>query len=486
MSPFVLRTPRAAMPPAESTGAAAGSSSLLPQAPMQTLSALARVLNAELLGADAAFTRVVTDTRQLRRGDLFVALRGEQHDGHDYVLRAFALGAAGALVAHAVPGAPAQVCVADTLQALQQYAQHWRAGFSLPVLAVTGSNGKTTTKQMLAAICALRGPCLYTEGNLNNHIGVPLSLLRLRAEHQSAVIEMGANHPGEIAALAALAQPDIGIVTMAGDAHLEGFGSRAGVARAKGELFAQLAAAGRGVAIINADDAYAPLWQELAGSAAVLRFGFAEDADVRATDLVLGADGSRFRLHTPHGVVSVELPLPGRHNVANALAAAAAGQALGLAPEAIAEALTGLQPVAGRLNWKTSREGARVLDDTYNANPSSLRAAIELLLRAPAPHWLVLGDMKELGADAASLHEEAGRHARLLGVERVYTVGDLAAHAATGFGAGRHYADVEALSAALHADLQPGVAVLVKGSRSSRMERVVAALCGSTATEGAH
>jgi len=444
-------------------------------APMESLSVLARRLGAQLLGQDQAFTRVVTDTRALRPGELFVALVGERFDGHAFVARAAALGAAGCLVAHAVDGAGAQIVAGDTLQALQNYAASWRADFELPVIGVTGSSGKTTTKQLLAAVLAARGAVLATEGNLNNHIGVPLTLLRLRAEHRSAVIEMGANHKGEIAQLAALARPNIGIVTQAGDAHLEGFGSREGVARAKGELFAALDG---GVAIVNADDAYASLWETLARRASLLRFGFSAQAEVSADAIELHAERSQFRLLTPSGAAEVVLPLPGRHNIANALAAAAAGIALNLTPAQIAAGLAQARPAAGRLALKTTREGARLLDDSYNANPTSLRAALELLATLPGQRWLVLGDMKELGPEAAALHEAAGREARALGIDRLYALGPLAQHAAAGFGSGHSFDTLDALLAALRAELSAEVAVLVKGSRSSRMERVVAALCG--------
>jgi UDP-N-acetylmuramoyl-tripeptide--D-alanyl-D-alanine ligase len=450
---------------------------------MEKLSDVARRLGATLHGSDAEFTRVNTDTRQLRAGDLFVALKGERFDGHDFVLRAASLGAVGCIVSRKNDSPCAQIVVPDTLTALQDYAASWRKDAGVPVIAVTGSNGKTTTKQLLAEVAAARGSVLATEGNLNNHIGVPLTLLRLRAEqHRTAIIEMGANHLGEIARLAAIARPDVGIVTMAGDAHLEGFGSREGVARGKGELFAALDG---GVAIINADDAFAPLWQSLAARASILTFGLAYSADVRAERVQLAADETHFRLVTPEGHAEVTLRLAGRHNVGNALAAAAGGVALGISVDAVAAALSRTQPVAGRLNWKKARKGARVLDDTYNANPSSLRAAMELLATLPGQRWLVLGDMKELGADAEALHEDAGRVARQLGVDRVYAVGDLARAAAAGFGKGRHFNSVEALVDALYEDVQPDVAILVKGSRSSRMERVVAALCG-TAIGDAH
>jgi len=448
---------------------------------MDTLSSLARRTGGRLLGADRGFARVTSDSRQLRRGDLFVALKGEHFDGHDYVLRAQAAGAAGALVARAIAGAQAQVLVNDTLAALQNYAASWRGDFELPVIGVAGSNGKTTTKQMCAAVCAARGPVLATEGNLNNHIGVPLTLLRLRAEHRTAVIEMGANHPGEIAPLAAWARPQVGIVTNAGEDHLEGFGSVEVSARTNGELFAALPA--DGVAVINADDPHAPLWRKLAAHAAVLSFGWDGSADVRAQDVAVAAEGTRFRLHTPAGSATVRLRLPGRHNVANALAAAAAGIALNLAPAQIAEALARVMPVAGRSNLIRARAGLTVLDDSYNANPASLRAALALLADQPGERWLVLGDMKELGREAAALHAQAGREARAHGVQRLYAVGELARGAAQSFGeGGRHFADLESLLVALNDDLVSAgeVAVLVKGSRAARMERVVAALTNST------
>jgi UDP-N-acetylmuramoyl-tripeptide--D-alanyl-D-alanine ligase len=347
---------------------------------------------------------------------------------------------------------------------------------------------------MLAAVCAARGPVLATEGNLNNHIGVPLTLLRLRQEQRSAVIEMGANHIGEIALLAGLARPDIGIVTQAGDAHLEGFGSREGVARGKGEMFTALSGAlgGRGIAVINRDDVYFDLWRELAGGSTVLSFGLSAQANVRAEDIhgqpEHAPTATVFSLITPQGRARVELPLPGRHNVLNALAAAAAGLALGLDVAAIAAGLGQVRPVAGRLSWMSTPQGARLLDDSYNANPTSLRAALDLLAGLPGSRWLVLGDMRELGGDEASIHEEAGRSARLLGIDRLYTVGALAQHAAAGFGAqARHFPSAEALIEAVREALGETdagqVALLVKGSRSSRMERVVAALTGTTVAE---
>ncbi len=453
---------------------------------MERLSDVGRRIGAVLHGEDRGFSRVVTDSRQLRPGDLFVALRGDHFDGHDYVQRAASLGAAGALVSHVVDGGGSQLLVeGDTLGALQAYAAIWRKEFALPVIGVTGSSGKTTTKQMLAAVFAQRGPVLATEGNLNNHIGVPLTLLRLRREHLTAVIEMGANHAGEIALLAALAQPGVGIITQAGDAHLEGFGSREGVAKAKGELFA-VVAAGKGLSVINADDDYAPLWQQLAQGGKRLMFGFDATADVGAADVTPIATGIAFTLRTPEGAARVALNLPGRHNVMNALAAAAAGHALGLTPDQIATGLSQVQPVAGRLNRLRTPEGATLIDDSYNANPTSLKAAMALLGDAPGERRLVLGEMRELGPDAAAIHQQAGRDAQAAGIDRLYTLGKLPQLAAEAFGPNAHaFDDVDALVAALRKGLDEGVTVLVKGSRGARMERVVAALTGAM-TESAH
>ncbi len=446
---------------------------------MMALSEVREVLNAELRHGDARFARVVIDSRSIAAGDLFVALRGERHDAHQFVAQAGADGAAAALVSEWVESHIPQLRVTDTLTSLQQLSQHWRRRFALPVIGVTGSNGKTTSKQMLAAIFAARGPVLATTGNLNNHIGVPLTLLSLRAEHTTAVVEMGANHPGEIAMLAALARPDIGLVTQAGDAHLEGFGSREGVARAKGELFAALDG---GVAVINADDTYAPLWRQLATRASVISFGLSADADVQARQIQADATGSRFALRTPSGSASVSLPMPGRHNVLNALGAAACAIALGMEPDVIAGGLAQAQAAQGRLNWQQTPRGARLLDDSYNANPSSLRAGMELLAQLPGRRLLVLGGMAELGADAPKLHFIAGQLARELGLDGLYGLGPLAAEAVRGFGAGAFGFDtVDELADALREQLDANTVVLVKGSRSARMERVVTALTGEIA-----
>jgi UDP-N-acetylmuramoyl-tripeptide--D-alanyl-D-alanine ligase len=468
---------------------------------MERLSQLATRIGRTLAGPDAAVLRVVTDTRAVQPGDLFVALRGERFDAHDFVAEAVARGAVGVLVQRPMAVAVGQIVVQDTLAALQALAASWRRSFTLPVVAVTGSNGKTTTKQLLAAVFAARGPVLATEGNLNNHIGVPLTLLKLRAIHATAVIEMGANHAGEIALLARLAAPDVGIVTQAGDAHLEGFGSREGVAHAKGELFVALRGengdatpSAGGVAIINADDPYAPLWQQLAGSARRITFGLNSATDVRAEQIELHADGVQFDLLTPVGHASVALPLPGAHNVMNALAAAAAGVALGLDAVAIARGLAGVEKPKGRVNVHVLPGGARLIDDSYNANPSSLAAGVALLAAEAGQRLLVLGDMAELGPASDALHAAAGREAKSAGIDALYALGTRAEQAARAFGeAGQCFETLDALVAALRPRLTGRTTVLVKGSRSARMERVVAAVldsfphtAGPVSTEATH
>lgn len=437
---------------------------------------LALAVGGTAFGAETAFTGAGTDTRKLQGGELFIALRGERFDGHDFLQAARDAGARAVLVEHQDSAALPGVVVRDTRRAMGGLAAAWRGQFSQPLVAITGSNGKTTVKEMLRSILGQCGPVLSTQGNLNNDIGVPLTLFGLDTDYHYAVIEMGANHPGEIDYLTRIAQPDIAVVTQCAPAHLEGFGSIEGVARAKGEIFAALPP--HGTAIINADDVYAPLWRQLAGGRRILSFGLVEPADVTAGEVeIRPAGGSRFQLQTPAGEVDIDLPLPGRHNVMNALAAAAAALGLDITAAQIAAGLGNLRAVAGRLVQVEGLAGSTVLDDTYNANPGSLAAALEVLVALPGRPWLVLGDMGELGPQAAELHAEAGRQARSVGVERLYAVGELSRHAAEAFGAGAaHFPDMEALVARLRQDIGAGVVALVKGSRSSRMERAVAAL----------
>jgi len=444
-----------------------------------TLKEVARDLAGKLDGADGAFRGVSTDSRRIRAGQLYVALRGEKFDGHDFAADAQGHGAAGCVLETRLPLQCPQVLVSDTRRALGDLARSWRKRFKVPVLAVTGSNGKTTVKEMMACIMGQRVPVLATRGNLNNDIGVPLTLFEMGREHKAAVIEMGANHAGEIAYLAGIARPTVGVVTNAGPAHLEGFGSLQGVANAKGELFQSLGP--DAVAVINADDAFAPLWRELAAPRRILNFGITADADVCAGNIETGdTGGQRFTLITPAGERAVQLRLAGRHNVSNALAAAAACLAAGADLDLIVEGLRQAGGVAGRLQMSRAFGGASLCDDTYNANPLSLRVALETLQAMGGENWLVLGDMGELGERGPELHRQAGRDARALGVVRLFALGELTRFSAETFGEGaEHFSDVEALISGLKKALAPGVRVLVKGSRAMRMERVVQALAES-------
>jgi UDP-N-acetylmuramoyl-tripeptide--D-alanyl-D-alanine ligase len=449
-----------------------------------SLTGLARALSATLLGPDPGFRGVSTDTRTLSRGELFVALRGPSFDGHDFVAAAAEAGAAAAVVDHAVPVNLPQLLAADTLQALGAIAADWRGRFDIPVLAVTGSYGKTTVKEMMAAIAAQRGDILATRGNYNNEIGLPLTLFRLDESHRAAVLELGANHGGEIARMVAICRPSVGLVTAAGPVHLEGFGSLEGVARGKGEMFSGLPA--DGTAVINCDDAFAPLWRELAGTRRIVGFGMSAEADFRAEDIrqSLDADGPllEFRLVTPEGSGETQLHLPGRHNVMNALAAAATTWAGGWSLQEIIAGLAEVQGVRGRMSLRKAPGGALLIDDTYNANPAALQAAIEYATALPGETWLVLGDMRELGAESTAMHAAAGEFARSRGVARLYTLGSEACAAAEAFGDGRCFDDLEALAQALAGDLPAGINLLVKGSRSMRLEQLVERLA---AGEGA-
>jgi UDP-N-acetylmuramoyl-tripeptide--D-alanyl-D-alanine ligase len=441
---------------------------------MMTLSELARTLDATLTGPDARFSGVGTDTRALAAGDLFVALIGPNHDGHAFLHEAQAAGAAGALVSRAVDTPLPCVRVADTRLALGRLAAHWRTRFDIPLIAVTGSNGKTTVKEMLAAILARRGAVCATRGNFNNDIGMPLTLLRLRAGDRQAVIEMGMNHKGEIDYLTRLARPTVAVITNAGEAHLAGLGTVADVARAKGEIFAGLAA--DGVAVINADDAHAGLWRELAAPRRVVTFGIDRDAEVRG-EYAAGT----LRIATPAGSLLVQLPLLGRHNALNALAATAAALAAGATLADVKAGLEAVKPVAGRLEIKRGVNGARVIDDTYNANPASLAASLAVLRDFGPRRVAALGDMGELGPEAERLHARAGELAAKLGLERLYAVGELTRFAVERFGeGGRHFPSVEALIERLRAEMDARTTVLVKGSRAARMERVVAGIVQDT------
>ncbi|MBI5659495.1 MAG: UDP-N-acetylmuramoyl-tripeptide--D-alanyl-D-alanine ligase [Nitrosomonadales bacterium] len=447
---------------------------------MMLLSQAAQVLGGRFAGPDGEFAAVSSDSRAIAAGDLFVALRGENFDGAEFVAGAARSGAVAAMVnresgaGNREPGIPL-LLVEDTRLALGRLAAYWRARFAVSLVAVTGSNGKTTVKEMLASVLreaeGNTDAVLATQGNLNNDIGMPLTLLKLRANHRYAVIEMGMNHPGEIAYLSRLACPDVAVINNASGAHLAGLGSVEAVARAKGEILAGLPESG--IAVINADDAHVSLWRELAGSHRVIEFGLGKNAAVHAQWHPQG-DGAVIGACTPQGDFSAALQVPGAHNARNALAAAAAALALRVSLPAIAAGLERFAGVAGRLQRKAALHGAVLVDDSYNANPASVHAALEVLARASGRKILVLGDMGELGPSALRFHGEIGAEARRLGVDRLLALGELTVRAVREFGAGaRHFDRIEDLLAALDRDLGAGDTVLVKGSRFMKMERVV-------------
>lgn len=442
---------------------------------ISTLSAAADTMQGELRGPDRAFTGISTDTRTLRDGELFFALQGPNFDGRDYVGVARDAGAAGAVVAGAVDDAMSQIIVDDAKAALGRFGAAWRNQFDATFIGITGSNGKTTLKELIASCLSRKAPTLATQGNLNNDIGVPLMLSRIDASYRFVVLEMGANHAGEIAYLTSLANPDVVAITNAGSAHLEGFGSVHGVSRAKGEILQNEPRPD--VAVLNADDKYFDYWSSLVTDVRSLSFGFGDDADVRADEIVAGPRGSDFVLHLGGQSVPVSLPLAGIHNVRNACAAAAIAHAVEIDLDTIRAGLESVDPVGGRLEPLRGIHGATLFDDSYNANPISVVAAAEFVASLPGESWLVLGDMKELGDDAALLHREVGEAARASGVNRLFAFGDLASNAAEGFGENASwYTSIDALVDELSSALSADVSVLVKGSRSMRMERVVDAL----------
>ena len=450
---------------------------------MGTLTMVAESVNGTLVGVDRTFESVSTDTRTLKPGQLFFALQGEHFDAAEFVDEASRLGAAGAVVERRQTCDLSQIEVGDARRALGALAKGWRARFALPVIAVTGSNGKTTVKEMIASILGADGgdeaALLVTSGNLNNEIGLPLTVLRLCEHHRVMVLEMGASHRGEIAYLADIAAPDIGVVTNAGAAHLEGFGSEAVVAESKGELFASLSA--DGVAVINRDDRYFEAWTDLADKATVCSFGLSDEADYRANDIretVMGEQSAlTFVIQVDNRTLPISLPMAGRHNVRNALAAAAAARAAGASWAAVQEGLAGVSNVPGRLRAVAGRGGAMIYDDTYNANPVSVRAAIDFLAGRAGETWLVLGDMAELGADSLDLHREVGVAAKQSGVSRLFCVGDQARACADAFGdGGQWFESLDSLAEAMEAAAPRDVKILIKGSRCMGLEQLVVRL----------
>ncbi len=453
---------------------------------MFRLSAAARAIGAELKGEDAQIGRVTTDSRQVRAGDLFVAIRGPHFDGHDFVCQAVAEGAVAAMVSDEArcknSHAPVLV-VEDVRLGYGRLAAWWRSMFSIPLVAVTGSNGKTTVKEMLASILRQSaGPdaVLATRGNRNNDIGMPSTLLELEPRHRFAVIEMGMNHPGEIAYLTRLARPTAALVNNAGTAHIGELGSVEAIARAKGEIFSGLGA--DGIALINADDAYADYWRSLVTGKRIVDFGLTRHASVSA-NYELSEAGSLVTVKTPDARFAVTLRVAGVHNVKNALAAVAVAYVLGIDAEHIATGLADYEGVAGRLHRRQLASGDILIDDSYNASPESAQAALSVLASSAGTKIFVLGDMGELGDAAASMHAELGGFARRAGVDYLLALGTLSAEAVRTFGAGgEHFRDVDGLLQALRPHLDGSTTVLVKGSRFMRMERIVRVLTGEAVT----
>lgn len=445
---------------------------------MMQLSTIASAVKGQLLGADCEVHSVGTDSRAIVNNQLFVAIKGENFDGNQFAETAIAQGAAAVLVADAQTKARPAIVVDDTRLALGQLAKYWRNQFDIPVIAITGSNGKTTTKEMLSAILVAAtkdaASVHATVGNLNNDIGMPLTLLKLRKQHAYAVIEMGMNHLGEIDYLSRIAQPNVALIINAGTAHIGELGSRENIAKAKGEIFNGLSV--DGIAVINADDAFCAYWQSLNAGKKILTFSLNKTADVTAS--YEEVDGlSLVQLTTPTGSVTFKLNVLGKHNIANALAASAAAVALGVSNQDIANGLQNMQAVHSRLQRKLGLNGALLIDDTYNANPDSMKAAIDVLAAMDGVSIFVMGDMGELGADAAKMHAEIGAYAKQNGIENLLAFGALSANAVTAFGQdSQHFLEINDLISSAKNLMQKNVTVLVKGSRFMKMERVVAPL----------
>ena len=434
------------------------------------LSEIAAALDCPAPERDPTIEYIASDSRKVRAGSLFAALPGAKVDGHDFAEVAIKLGAVALLVSRRLKLDVPQLVVDDVLVALGKIATLLRHKVDIQVVGITGSNGKTTVKEMVASILRLEGEVLATQGNYNNELGLPLTLFGLREDHRFAVLEMGAAKPGDIAYLAAIAQPDVALVNNIGPAHLKGFGSIEGVAQTKGEIYTGLPE--DGCAVMNADEPWIGLWRDMNTATRVITFGAAESSDVRLVE----SDGAA-RLETPDGGFELKMPLPGRHNLFNAAAAAAIALALGVELDVIRRGLEAIKPVPGRLNMIQTRADWTVIDDTYNANPASLYSALQVLTTTPGTPWLVLGDMKELGVGSSKMHREVGETARVMGVRRLFVTGEMAAHVADTFGEGaEHFASRDELAAALCRALEPGVTCLVKGSRSMGMEAVVQAV----------
>lgn len=442
---------------------------------MMMLSEIAKAVGGKLLGADVLVTSVDTDSRRIQPQQLFVAIKGERFDGNQFAQEALNLGAAAVMISDESQAARPAVLINDTRLALGKLANNWRKTLRAPIAAITGSNGKTTTKEMLSAILAAAcddSAALHaTQGNLNNDIGMPLTLLKARADHQYIVLEMGMNHLGEIAYLSNIAQPNVAVINNAGTAHIGELGSRENIAKAKGEIYEGLS--DQGIAVINADDVFAEYWRSLNPSRKVITFALKNPADVTAT-YSEEPQTSKIHLATPSGKVTFQLPIVGVHNIYNALAASAAAVALGVQNQHIAAGLAQFGGVHGRLEYKQGCNGAVLIDDTYNANPDSMKAAIDVLGRIDTARVFVMGDMGELGTDSPTMHAAVGAYAREHNIQHLFTLGEQSQQASIAFGGGaQHFTDVELLANAIKPLMREGVTVLIKGSRFMKMERVV-------------
>jgi UDP-N-acetylmuramoyl-tripeptide--D-alanyl-D-alanine ligase len=447
------------------------------------LSEIAECVQGKLVGEDVVISSVSIDTRAMQPGQLYIAIKGHNFDGNEFVAEAEQAGAAAAIVHKGITATTPHIVVDDTRLALAELAGAWRKKASVSVVGITGSNGKTTVKEMVAAILnatdPTQGNTLFTQGNLNNDIGVPLTLLRLNEQHRYAVIEMGANHPGEIAYTSRYARADVAIITNVGAAHIEGFGSIDGVAKAKGEIIQTLKQ--DGVAVLNRDDAYFDYWKSVAGTRKIMSFGFDEEATVTAhsvkTEIINHAFSTTFDLVTAKGGLTVKLKLAGRHNVLNALAATSACLALDTDLQQIKQGLESVEPVTGRLQPLVSRLGNIIIDDTYNANSASLKAALDVLANCDGKRWLVLGAFGELGPESPKIHEQMGELIKASGVERLLAIGSDTRNTVKVFGKGAAFFDTQSnLIDMLKQELKGDEAILIKGSRAQRMENVAAAL----------
>ena len=448
------------------------------------LSACAAIVQGKLIGKDVALTGVSIDARVIKPNQLYIAIKGHNFDGNDFVEQAEKAGAIAAIVHEGVSTLLPHIVVEDTRVALARLAGAWRVSLSenensLSIVGVTGSNGKTTAKEMVAAILGVKDAVLFTQGNLNNDIGVPLTLFRLTEQDRYAVIEMGANHIGEIAYTSHFAKADVVIITNAGAAHLEGFGSLEGVAKAKGEIVETLGE--DGVAVLNRDDGYFNYWKSVAGNRKIISFGLSEEADVTAKVTKIGIKNnsfvSTFDLFTAQGTAEVNLKLAGQHNVLNALAAAAATLALGIDLAQVKAGLEGIKPVVGRMQPLVGRLGSTVIDDTYNANSDSLRVGLDVLSQLEGRHWLVLGAFGELGPQSAKIHKGIAEVIKSSGVNRLFAVGADTKNTVQAFGLGAtFYEKQEDLIAELKQEIRGDEVILIKGSRAQRMENVAAAL----------